>query len=325
MELVIGFGIILLIIVLANVAEKRSAWRPIYMLSLIGFCLLWAGFGMLVLVLPSLSVPVSLSQRPPPSVGLAFLISALVGGLLLLPPVRRLLARWLPIQADSPVHTTALFLSLFLSAWSSINLLWVGGVEGLQQTADSVPISLLAVQAAGLIIFAFFGVGFLIRRSWSETVERLGLARFQSRYLLIAPTAVVVLLIVEVIISTIWLLLAPEQAEALGQISDQLFGQYDSFVTIFVLALLSSVSEEFLFRGALQPKLGLLLTAVLFAFVHQQYAISPATLIVLLIGIVLGLLRRHFGTWTAVLTHFGYNFTLLIFGLIANRFLNLQG
>jgi hypothetical protein len=60
MELVIGFGIILLIIVLANVAEKRSAWRPIYMLSLIGFCLLWAGFGMLVLVLPSLSVPVSL-------------------------------------------------------------------------------------------------------------------------------------------------------------------------------------------------------------------------------------------------------------------------
>jgi membrane protease YdiL (CAAX protease family) len=118
---------------------------------------------------------------------------------------------------------------------------------------------------------------------------------------------------------------SPEQAEALGQISDQLFGQYDSFATIFILALLSSVSEEFLFRGALQPRLGLVLTAVLFAFVHQQYAISPATLIVLLIGVVLGLLRRHFGTWTAVLTHFGYNFTLLVFSLIASRFLNLQG
>jgi membrane protease YdiL (CAAX protease family) len=325
MELLLGLGIIFLIIILANVAEKNPDWRPLYMLALIGFCLLWAGFGALVLLLPSLSMPISLAEQPPPSVGLAFLISALVGALVLLPPIRRFLARFLPTRADSPVHTTALFLALFLSAWSSINLLWVGGVEGLQQSVESVPISLLAVQAAGLIIFAFFGVGFLIRRSWSETVERLGLARLESRMLLIAPTAVVVLLIVEVVITGIWLLLAPQQAEALGQISDQLFGQYDSFATIFILALLSSVSEEILFRGALQPRLGLILTAVLFAFVHQQYAISPATLIVLLIGIVLGLLRRHFGTWTAVLTHFGYNFTLLVFGLIADRFLNLQG
>jgi membrane protease YdiL (CAAX protease family) len=325
MELVLGLGIVFLIIILANVAEKNPSWRPLYMLALIGLCLLWAGFGVGILLLPSLPMPIELAQPPPPSVGLAFLISAAAGGVLLLLPVRRLLARWLPTRADSPVHTTALLLALFLSAWSSINLLWVGGVEGLQQTAENVPIGLLAVQAAGLILFAFFGVGFLVRRSWSETVARLGLVRLESRMLLIAPTAVVLLLIVEVVISGIWFLLAPQQAEALGQISDQLFGQYNSLGTIFALAVLSSVSEEFLFRGALQPKLGLVLTAVLFAFVHQQYAISPATLIVLLIGIVLGLLRRHFGTWTAVLTHFGYNFTLLDFSLIANRFLNLQG
>jgi membrane protease YdiL (CAAX protease family) len=325
MELALGFGIIFIIIILANVAEKRPEWRPIYMLALIGFSLLWAGFGVLILLLPSLPMPISLTQQPPPSVGLAFLISAGVAALLLLLPIRRLLARLLPTRADSPVHTTALFLALFLTAWSAINLLWVGGVEGLQGSVESVPISLLAVQAAGLIIFAFFGAGFLIRRDWSETVERLGLVRFQSRNLLVAPTAVVVLLIIEVVITGIWLLVSPQQAEALGQISDQLFGQYDSLATIFILALLSSVSEEFLFRGALQPRLGLILTAILFAFVHQQYAISPATLIVLLIGIVLGLLRRHFGTWTAVLTHFGYNFTLLVFSLIASRFLDLQG
>jgi uncharacterized protein len=325
MELLLGLGIVFLIIILANVAEKHPSWRPIHILSLIGFCLLWAGFGMLVLLLPLLPAPGLLEQQPPPAVGGAFLVSALLGALLILPPVIRLLARWLPTRADSPVHTTALFLALFLSAWSVINLIWLGGVEGMQESAESVPISLLAVQSTGLVLFALLGVGFLIRRSWAESLERLGLTDFEPRYLLIAPTAVAGLLIINVVITGIWMLVAPEQAEALGEITEQLFGDYDSFAAILILSVLSSVSEEFLFRGALQPRLGLFLTAALFAFVHQQYAISPATLVILLIGIVLGLLRRHYGTWTAVLVHFGYNFALLVFGMIASRFLDLPG
>ena len=325
MELLLGLGIVFLIIILANLAEKNSVWRPLHILSLLGFCCLWIGFGFLVLLLPYLPTQELLVQQPSPPVGVAFLISGLVGGLLLLPPVLRLASRWLPTRADSPVHATALFLSFFLIAWSAINMLWVGGVEGMQESAESVPIGLLAVQATGLVLFALLGVGFLIRRSWSETKERLGLAVFQPRYLLIGPAAVAVLLTVNLVITGIWMLVAPEQAAALGEITDQLFGHYDSFSAILLLAVLSSVSEELLFRGALQPRLGLIFTAALFAFVHQQYAISPATLVILVIGIVLGLLRRHFGTWTAVLAHFGYNFTLLVFGLIANRFFDLPG
>ena len=74
-----------------------------------------------------------------------------------------------------------------------------------------------------------------------------------------------------------------------------------------------------LFRGAIQPRFGILFTSILFAITHLQYALSPATLLILIIGLVLGVLRRHFGTWTAIFTHFGYNFSLLLLGLIIER------
>jgi membrane protease YdiL (CAAX protease family) len=47
----------------------------------------------------------------------------------------------------------------------------------------------------------------------------------------------------------------------------QTLGQPGS-VTITVLAITSSVGEEILFRGAMQPLLGLVLTAVIFGLVH---------------------------------------------------------
>jgi hypothetical protein len=224
MELLLGLVLIFLLIVLSNVAERNHAWLPLHVLSLLGFCLLWAGFGLFVLLLPALPLTFLAEDHPPTSVGLAFLSSALAGALLLFSPVRRVLSRWLPIRADSPVHTTALLLALFLIAWSAVNLLWLGGVEGMQQAAESVPLGLLAVQAIGLILFAVLGVGFPIRRTWVETVDRLGLHRLKKSDWWVASTAVAVLLIINVTITGIWLLVAPEQAEAHGHISDQIFG-----------------------------------------------------------------------------------------------------
>ncbi len=57
--------------------------------------------------------------------------------------------------------------------------------------------------------------------------------------------------------------------------------------TIIVLSLLSAVAEEILFRGALQPLLGLAPTAVLFGFLH-------------------GGLSRSLWTWTAWATVMGF-------------------
>ena len=192
-------------------------------------------------------------------------------------------------------------------------------------SATGYPITLFVLQAAGLVVIAFAGVGLFLRRSWSQVVLRLGLEKLQWQHLLISVIAVFALMAINFSISGIWLLINQKQAEDISQISNALLGSFDSFGSILLLAVLTGVSEEVLFRGALQPRLGIVLTSLLFASTHIQYAISPATLSVLIIGFVLGLLRRYFGTWTAVLTHFGYNFNLLLLGLLVSNVLELTG
>ncbi len=54
-----------------------------------------------------------------------------------------------------------------------------------------------------------------------------------------------------------WVLVDPEQAAALGEINEFLLGNVDTVGEWFVLAVASGVGEEILFRGALQPVLGI--------------------------------------------------------------------
>lgn len=58
----------------------------------------------------------------------------------------------------------------------------------------------------------------------------------------------------------------------------------------FILALLSGVAEELLFRGALQPDLGLGLTSLLFMFMHwpMNARLIPWTLSAGLMGLAFG-------------------------------------
>jgi membrane protease YdiL (CAAX protease family) len=324
LPLTIATGVLFAIILLSNLAETRPAYSRLVwwfwgsVICLVG--LLGVGF----LVAPG-PLPVSEDAKVPSEVAFVLLGASLLAGLSLLPVIRRGLARVMHLRPDSPVHLTALILSCYLVAWTLANLFWVGGVDGMQDTAEPVPMEFIVLQAAGLLAVAFTGVGLLTRRSWKQARERLGLDLFPGRSWVIAATAVVGLLGINFAGTIMWVIVAPEQAESIGHIQDILLGHYDSLGAVFLLSVLSSVSEEILFRGALQPVLGIVPTAILFGATHLQYAISPATLIILTIGVILGVLRRRFGTWTAVLAHFGYNFSLFLMGLIASRLLELTG
>jgi membrane protease YdiL (CAAX protease family) len=76
------------------------------------------------------------------------------------------------------------------------------------------------------------------------------------------------------------------------------------------LGLAAALGEETVFRGALQPRFGLVFTSILFALLHSQYGLSFSTIAVFVIGLVLGVLRLRANTTTAMITHAVYNMSL---------------
>lgn len=83
---------------------------------------------------------------------------------------------------------------------------------------------------------------------------------------------------------------------------------------ILLLSLSSAAAEELLFRGALQPVVGLIPASIIFALSHfplkREMWIWPFYAFAM--GLILGLLKLWGGDiWTAVLLHFGINFVSL--------------
>jgi hypothetical protein len=66
------------------------------------------------------------------------------------------------------------------------------------------------------------------------------------------------------------------------------------------------VGEEILFRGALQPRLGIGLSAALFAVLHVQYQI-PGILMIFAVGVGLGLVKRRTSTTFTIVVHVVYD------------------
>jgi len=109
--------------------------------------------------------------------------------------------------------------------------------------------------------------------------------------------------------------LTPEQSKNIQQVSDQLLKNVDSLAPAIAIALAAGIGEEIMFRGALQPRLGIVAAALIFAVLHAQYAISLATLEIFILGVFLGLLRRRAGTTAAIIAHSGYDMILLLITL----------
>jgi membrane protease YdiL (CAAX protease family) len=173
----------------------------------------------------------------------------------------------------------------------------------------------LWAQDITLVVMALVGVGWLARRGLGSALQRLKI---------VVPTAGQVaiglgagLLLVPLII----LLEHLASAAGLGpdpnvaRLTEQMMGPLLATVPgILTLGLAAALGEESVFRGALQPRFGLLLTTLLFTLLHSNYGISISTLFVFIVGLVLGLLRNRFNTSTTMITHAVYNMTL---GVIA--------
>ncbi|MCA9949460.1 MAG: CPBP family intramembrane metalloprotease [Anaerolineales bacterium] len=322
MALIIPVTLLILVIVLANLVAESSDKniRRVYTILLLVF----NGFVVLLGLSAVVASPLLLSNLADfdlpdmniAAAGWSLFLIGLWGFLVSLLPTRRLLGRVMPIDPASPVHTLALVLAGYLVGNTLLTLV-LGGLEELAATAVAVSVLDIIIQQLAFVAVAFVGVGVITRRDLESTLKRLGLVRPTASQLLIGLAWIAILVFMQGLAGGIWALLNPDLAATLEGLNESLLGDFDTVGEWLILALAAGIGEEILFRGAIQPVFGLVTTSLLFAVVHVQYGFTPITVVVFLIGIILGLIRRRYNTTTAIFVHVGYNFTLGLLSLLA--------
>ncbi len=229
--------------------------------------------------------------------------------------VRRLSFGGAPsFDPEKPVHRAAAFLMLL--GILNILLKHLAGDSAAYAIAlpDAV-IDLLGIGALHLAA-ALLGVGWLVRRRLPDVGRRLCLPRPTLREALNSIAIGAGLWILATAAVTIWEHRTPadvfmQQTEPARQYFQVFSG---SIAAALLLAVIPALSEEILYRGALQPVFGVFLSSLFFTAVHLQYALTPALLI--LFGVSLGFawLRWRFHTSAAIIAHAIYNFLPFLAG-----------
>jgi membrane protease YdiL (CAAX protease family) len=273
-------------------------------------------------------------------------VSALLGILLLIGPIRRVLARVLPFDPANNVHAVALSYSALLLMNLLVTLAL--GLRHLAQLMEASatnynPAPGIWAQDITWVLMALVGVGWLSRRgfrsslrhlgivlwvplvvdfvSWllrrdiRAALERSGFGLLQVRHLVLGIGTG--LLLVPAILAIEWLTRqagVPSDTDV-ERLTEQMVGPLlRSLPGIITLGVAAALGEESIFRGALQPRFGLVFTSLLFALTHSNYGISVSTLLVFIVGLVLGLVRIRANTSTSMIVHAVYNMSL---GLIS--------
>ncbi len=291
-------------------------------------------FGMTFAVLANIPLggqPGSLDFAPGAASSMLFLVigsivAVTLGGLCFVPAVRRALARVLPLDPDSFVHTIALATVLSLTLLSFMPLLVLGEPPLLSLIADaelpSDDASSLRTTVYGLlwtIPCSILAVGYGVQRDLGAALRRLGLVRPTPVQVLIGVGAAVALvLLVQLLgrgISWFWTQMGwPEtDGEAFGELMRFAFSPLGALV----VGITAGLGEELAVRGVLQPRLGIVLSNLFFTALHAFQYGWDALLVVFVIGLALGLLRRRTNTTTSAIAHGLYDFILIMASVYA--------
>lgn len=162
------------------------------------------------------------------------------------------------------------------------------------------------------IILAFIGCGFLIRRNLKDILIRFGVVKPRLNEILLGVAVGVALVFASGFIGLFF-------TEVLGFPKEQNLDILKNLMSVegaIVIGLSAGVCEEILFRGALQPKFGILLTSVLFALLHFQYGALWMLLVIFVLSVSLGYLRNRTNTTTCMIAHTCYNASQILIVLM---------
>jgi hypothetical protein len=205
---ILQFLPVIIILFVANLAQKLRAQEQPYMpLAVLAYLLLALLFGFLALLGASfLLVPFAIQMQPELQsqintiipvqswawLGWGMTIPSLAGLTLLLKPVRGWIARFSTLDAANPLHAVSLAMTMFIPIYLALTL----GI-GLDTLSDPAcqtgrgdrsaarDACLLVDAGCDLSFFiALIGVGWLTRRSFSEALARLGIAKPTVRQVL---------------------------------------------------------------------------------------------------------------------------------------------
>jgi membrane protease YdiL (CAAX protease family) len=311
--------------VAANLGEKSEAWRGIaYLLTLVAAATLalLALLSLALVVLAPGSAETAAraagvsTTRLALGAGLELLAGVAAGGALLA-PVRRLVARLVHgFRADSPINAVGLALYLLALLFYVSIQVSSDQLKQLSQAGQSPSVLfIISTNQLPFLVVALAGIGLGTRRGPREALARLGLYWPGWAWIAASIGVAVGLVVFGTFFDVLMSHLTPEQSRSIQQVSNQLLKNVNSLLPAVAIALAAGVGEEVLFRGALLPRLGNPATALLFAVLHAQYAISLATLEIFILGLVLGVLRRRAGTTAAIVAHTGYDMILLVISL----------
>ncbi len=290
---------------MANAAVGKS-WAGIATAVIGGFT---AGFVFLLGALDVAGAPVLVAGLSPTAklgLDLGTMTAGAVAAALVSRPVRERLARIIPIDPDNPVHALALVLAVVLFGTQVTSLAFTD-VLASDQSQPPLSVGDLVFQEVPFLILALAGVGIFMRRTGPAVLERLGLARPTWWQVPLALAAAGLFFGFAYEMDALNHTVTPQVARQVDQTTQHLFGGLGGPVGIAALALAPGICEEILFRGALQPRFGVIATAFLFASIHTQYGLSFDVLAVLMIAIGLGLIRKYTNTTTSGICHVTYN------------------
>jgi uncharacterized protein len=212
-------------------------------------------------------------------------------------------------------------------SWLALSLLFLALAHNLAPTSgsSSVADTVSRPQTSGdlvagqvpFVMLAIASVGPGVRRSLRETLERLGLLPLRPWWWLLGiATGVAVVKGGSHIYDLVNSVTPADCRLQQERVFEHLAGPARHWYAQLAIGLAAGTGEELLFRGALQPRVGIVLASLLWASFHLQYTChglpSASNLYILLLGLLFGALRRRFGLGTAIAAHVAYDSTILL-------------
>jgi membrane protease YdiL (CAAX protease family) len=223
---------------------------------------------------------------------------------------RQFLARYTPIDPSSAIDMVGLSAILAIGGFLALTY----AIDPEPAETGTVAIADLISQFAAFTVLAFVLVGASIWRTFGEATNRLGLTWPSRRQVAVGIGGVFGGLFVMVVAGILTTVFQPDFNQEIEQATEGITESVSSPIGAVFFGLGAGISEELLLRGAVQPRFGLVLTSLLFALLHNQYGISFVLLGVFLMGVVLGLERKYFGTTAAIITHAIFNTIAVLAG-----------